>query len=84
LAGHGGIHWKSLIEQWLLNLTIEQTERIAQQAKTRDVLSGPFFHDWFTTVSLYHFDRWDDNDKFITSNLSHPMGHCGSHILAKR
>jgi hypothetical protein len=69
----GGIHWRALIEQWLLNLGIEQTERIAQQAKTRNALSGPFFQDWFETVTTYHFDHWDDNDKFITSNLAHPM-----------
>jgi len=68
----GGIHWKSLLEQWWLNLTIEQTERIAQQAKTRDALSGPFFQNWFNTVTTYHFDHWDDDDKFITSNLGHP------------
>ena len=69
----GGIHWGPLLREWFLNLSIEQTERIAQQAKTRDALSGRFFQDWFDTVSTYHFDRWDDNDKFVTSNLGHPM-----------
>ena len=68
----GGIHWKPLIREWFTNLFMEQTERIAQQAKTRDALSGPFFRDWFGTVSIYHFGRWDDNDKFLTSNLAHP------------
>jgi hypothetical protein len=43
-----------------------------KEPKTRDALSGPFFHDWFTTVSTYNFGRWDDDDKFITSNLGHP------------
>lgn len=69
----GGIHWGPLLREWFLNLVMEQTERIAQQAKTRNALSGPFFGDWFNTVSTYHFDHWDDNDKFITSNLAHPM-----------
>jgi hypothetical protein len=68
----GGIHWGSLFQQWFLNLVIEQTERIAKEPKTRAQLSGPFFQDWFDTVSSYQFDRWDDNDKFITSNLGHP------------
>jgi hypothetical protein len=68
----GGIHWKSLMEQWWLNLMMEQTVRIAKEPKTRDALSGPFFHDWFSTVSMYHFGRWDDDDKFVTSNLGHP------------
>jgi hypothetical protein len=69
----GGIHWGPLIREWFTNLLIEQTERIAQQAKTRDALSGRFIHDWFSTVSTYDFGRWDDNDKFLTSNLAHPM-----------
>ena len=69
----GGIHWGPLLREWWTNLVIEQTERMVQQAKTRDALSGPFFRDWFNTASTYHFDRWDDDDKFVTSNLAHPM-----------
>lgn len=68
-----GIHWKSLLRQWWLNLMLEQTVRIAKESKTRDALSGPFFQDWFTTVTTYHFGRWNDDDKFVTSNLGHPM-----------
>jgi hypothetical protein len=68
----GGIHWGSLVRQWWLFIAIEHTERILQESKTREQLSGPFFHDWISTVSMYRFDRWDDNDKFITSNLGHP------------
>ena len=68
----GGIHWDRLFREWLLNLAIEHTERIAQEAKTRDQLSGPFFQGWINTVSMYRFDRWDDDDKFVTSYLGHP------------
>jgi hypothetical protein len=68
----GGIHWAPLFRQWWLNLAFEHTERILQERKTRDELSGPFFHDWIDSVSSYRFDRWDDNDKFFTSNLGHP------------
>jgi hypothetical protein len=71
-AKHPGIHWGSLIREWWLNLCMEQTERILKESKTRDQLSGPFFRDWISTVSMYHFGRWDDNDKFVTSNLGHP------------
>ncbi len=67
-----GIHWGSLFREWLLNLAIEHTERIAQEAKTRAQLSGPFFQGWINTVSMYRFDRWDDDDKFVTSYLGHP------------
>jgi len=68
----GGIHWAPLLRQWWLNLVMEQSVRIAKEPKTRDQLSGPFFQGWFDTVSAYHFNRWDDDDKFVTSNLGHP------------
>lgn len=67
-----GIHWKSLMREWWLNLCMEQTERILKESKTRQALGGPFFQDWFNSVSTYHFNRWDDDDKFVTSNLGHP------------
>jgi hypothetical protein len=67
-----GIHWGSLVRQWWLFIAAEHTERILKESKTREQLSGPFFHDWISTVSMYRFDRWDDGDKFITSNLGHP------------
>lgn len=70
---HTGIDWGPLLREWFLNLTMEHTVRILKEPKTRDALSGRYFNDWFSTVSTYNFDRWDDNDKFITSNLSHPM-----------
>ena len=68
----GGIHWRSLMREWWLNLCMEQTERILKESKTREALGGPFFQDWFNTVSRYDFNRWSDNDKFVTSNLGHP------------
>jgi hypothetical protein len=68
----GGIHWRSLIREWWTWIAIEQTERILKEPKTRDQLSGPFFRDWFNTVSVYHFDNWDDGGKYITSYLAHP------------
>ena len=67
-----GIHWGPLLREWWLNLAMEHTERILQESKTRDQLSGPFFRGWIDTVSMYRFDRWDDNDKFATSYLGHP------------
>ena len=32
----GGIHWGPLLRDWWLNLVMEQTERIAEESKTRD------------------------------------------------
>jgi hypothetical protein len=67
-----GIHWGPLVREWWTWIAIEQTERIFKESKTREQLSGPFFHDWFSTVSVYHFDNWDDGGKYITSYLAHP------------
>jgi len=67
-----GIHWDSLLRDWWLNLVMQHTERILKESKTREQLSGPFFKGWLNTVSMYKFDRWDDNDKFVTSYLGHP------------
>jgi len=81
-----GIHWGALFRDWWLNLAMEQTERILKEPKTRDQLSGPFFKGWIDTVSAYRFDRWDDNDKFVTSYLGQPNTgrHRGSHLLAEQ
>ena len=67
-----GIHWKSLVREWWLWIAIEHTERIIKEPKTRNQLSGPFFRDWFDTVSVYHFDNWDDGGHYITSYAAHP------------
>ena len=66
------IHWGSLVREWWLWIATEQTERILKEPKTRTQLSGPFFTDWFHTVSVYHFDNWNDGGKVITSYLAHP------------
>ena len=68
----GGIHWGSLVREWSLFIAIEQTERIVKESKTRNQLSGPFCRDWFNTVSVYHFDNWNDGGKIITSYAAHP------------
>ena len=82
----GGIHWGSLMREWWLWVATEQTERIVKESKTRDQLSGPFFRDWFNTVSDYHFDNWNDGGKVFTSYLAHPtQGASGrGHILAEQ
>jgi hypothetical protein len=68
----GGIHWGNLVRDWWLFVTIEQTERIVKESKTRNQLSGPFVRDWFKTVSVYRFDNWNDGGKNITSYCAHP------------
>jgi hypothetical protein len=70
--GADAIHWKSLIREWWLYIALEHTERILKEPKTRRQLGGPFFRDWFDTVSVYRFDNWNDGGKLITSYLGHP------------
>ena len=57
----------------MLWIAMKQTERIIKETKTRNQLSGPFFRGWFDTVSVYHFDNWDDGGKYGTSYFCHPM-----------
>jgi len=70
--GADTIHWKSLIREWWLYIALEHTERILKEPKTLRQLGGPFFRDWFDTVSVYRFDNWNDGGKLITSYLGHP------------
>jgi len=68
-----GIHWRALISQWWLDIGIEQSERILQEAKTRDQLNGKFFKEWFSDVAQYRYGLWNDGDRFFTSYLGHPL-----------
>jgi hypothetical protein len=68
----GGIHWGPLLREWLTFVAIEQTERVIKESKTRSQLGGPFIRDWFDTVSVYHFDNWNDGGKVFTSYIAHP------------
>src|SRR5690242_20463791 len=66
------IQWRSFLQQWWFEIAVENGSRVARQPKTRAALKGPFFHDWFSTVAQYPFDRWDDGDSFQTSYIYHP------------
>ena len=72
-AAHGGIHWGPLLREWWLDIGIEQSERLLQEAKTRDQLNGKFFKEWFSDVAQYRYGLWDDGDKFFTSYIGHPL-----------
>jgi hypothetical protein len=72
-VAHGGIHWGPLLREWWLDIGIEQSERLIQEAKTRDQLNGKFFKEWFNDVAQYRYGLWNDGDKFFTSYLGHPL-----------
>jgi hypothetical protein len=72
-AAHNRIHWGPLLREWWLDIGIEQSERLLQEAKTRDQLNGKFFKEWFSDVAQYRYGLWNDGDKFFTSYIGHPL-----------
>jgi hypothetical protein len=72
-APRGRIHWGPLLREWWLDIGIEQSERLIQEAKTRDQLQGKFFKEWFSDVAQYRYGLWNDGDKFFTSYIGHPL-----------
>jgi hypothetical protein len=67
-----GIHWGRLIKQEFFFLGVQQSFRLATEAKTRRALDGNYFQDWFYIVEHVRWNRWSDGDKWFTSDLAHP------------
>jgi hypothetical protein len=67
---HEHFAWKAALSQSFLFLMTEQAFRLHQQ-HTRDELTGPFFADWFNSVSNLH--GWADGDAFHVNYVGHPM-----------
>ena len=65
-----GFQWRSALEQSAIFLGAQHAVRMTQ-AKTRDELSGPFWSDYFDSVSSLH--TWRDGDGFRTNYLAHPI-----------
>jgi hypothetical protein len=63
-------HWAPALRQSLLFLGVEHGFRMTQ-LYTRKRLAGPFFQDWFDSVSGIR--GWDDHDAFSTNYIGHPM-----------
>ena len=63
-------HWAPALRQSLLFLGVEHGFRMTQ-LYTRKRLAGPFFQDWFDSVS--GVDGWSDNDAFSANFIGHPM-----------
>jgi hypothetical protein len=68
--GHDGFHWSAALTQSLLFLGVQHGYAMTQ-AKTRRELRGPFFKDYFTSVSK--LGGWEDGGRFFTNYISHPM-----------
>ncbi len=68
--GHEGFHWAAALQQSLLFLGVQHGYAMTQ-AKTRRELAGPFFEDYFRSVSK--LGGWEDGGRFFTNYISHPM-----------
>lgn len=65
-----GFQWGPAFLQSGIFLSAQHVGRMAQ-AKTRAELSGPFWSDYFQSVSNLH--TWRDGDGFRTNYLAHPI-----------
>ncbi len=63
--------WRGAMEQSMFLLMIEHSFRVATEQGTRDELGGPFFADWFESVS--HLRGWRDGDPAVVNYIGHPM-----------
>jgi hypothetical protein len=69
--GRAGFDWASAIRQSMLFLGVQHGFALATQEKTRRELRGPFFKDYFRSVSK--LGGWADGGRFFTNYVSHPM-----------
>lgn len=68
---NAGFQWGSALRQAALFMGIQHAFRMATEAGSRADLKGPFFRDYFTTVTKLR--GWDDGDPFIVNYIGHPM-----------
>ena len=68
--GHGRFRWKPALKQYLLFLSVQHGFALTQD-KTRRELSGPFFKDYFKSVTS--LSGWPDGGRFFTNYIAHPM-----------
>ena len=65
-----GFQWEPALLQSAIFLGAQHAVRMTQ-TKTRAELSGPFWSDYFDSVSSLH--TWRDGDGFRTNYLAHPL-----------
>jgi len=62
--------WGPALRQSSLFLGVQHTSRLAQK-KTRREFGGPFFPDYFESVT--NIRTWSDQDGILTNYVGHPM-----------
>jgi hypothetical protein len=65
-----GFQWKAALTESGIFLAIQHSSRMLQK-KTRRELGGPFFSDYFESVSNIH--TWSDGDGIPTNYIGHPI-----------
>ncbi len=66
-----GFDWNSALQQSTIFLGIQHAFRLATEKGSRADLKGPFFKDYFTTLTKLR--GWDDGDPFLVNYIGHPM-----------
>jgi hypothetical protein len=65
-----GFHWKAALLQSGVLLGVQHASRMAAE-KTRDGLGGPFWSNYFESVSSIH--TWNDGNSIVTNYVGHPL-----------
>jgi len=78
----GSIAWRSLLRDSIVLLLAQQTYRLTlEDSGARESLKGPFFKEWFESVST--LCCWDDGDRMTTNYMWHPLlGSTSSFVFA--
>lgn len=64
--------WKSALEQYLFEISIQHGWRFAHEKGTVDATAtGPWFHDWMNSIGETR--GWDDGDGWHASYVGHPL-----------
>jgi hypothetical protein len=66
----GGFQWKPALLESGFYLVVQHSSRMLQE-KTRREFGGPWFQDYFDSVSSIH--TWSDQDGILTNYVGHPM-----------
>jgi len=66
-----GVEWGALLRHSMFFLGVQHSFRIATEEGTREGMKGPFFRDWYRSLSSLH--GWGDGDPFMVNYIGHPL-----------
>jgi hypothetical protein len=69
-----GYHWKGLLWESFAFFGVQNTWRLMTDPYLRQLIADrPFWHDYFSSVAQWDFDRWSDGDDFLVAYIAHPL-----------